>query len=149
MKVKIETKADEIQILEALKANRDLYLAELFTPIQIDIMIDNIKNDFPASMNAGFPTQLDLDMKHDEILNLGKTIMDLQNLSEGLKKKIKDFATDLIDLSNTEYVTDLRGGIERVALDMVGRREVILNKIGLNMMLSDDDKNYIANNLKA
>ena len=78
-------KKQEIEVLQSLKG--DTYFAQFFGGLDIDLMCENIKNDFPIELNCAFYQKAEIFKKQVEEQKQ-KTIEVKQNFVKGV---IDDF----------------------------------------------------------
>ena len=137
-------KSDEIKILEQLR-DSDSYFIDTFCKEDIDIMISNIRNDFPILTNTALQNKL-LEAKNiglenrtlkNTIKDLDEKVNEMQNANSVNVSIMEDFATALLrenDSDSTVY-------------DVLSVKTIISLKLKGSIPLNETDKNYIAKNL--
>lgn len=122
------TRQEEVKIIQSLKG--DTYFAQKFGQ-DIDVMCQNISNDFPIEMGCNFM------MKEDA----------LQKALEIQKKELEDrlmtFAHDII-LSVSSCTTE---NASTIVERYIGKDEVIKFKHANNIELSDNELDYLVSKL--
>lgn len=127
--MKTMTKQEEIQTLQSLKG--DTYFAQKFGQ-DIDVMCENIARDFPIELNCSFMTKEDA---------LQKALKEQQKKS---KDKFMTFAENVILSASMSTAAD----INKVVEGYIGKDAVIKFKHANNIQLTDEEIDYLVNNLK-
>lgn len=121
------TRQEEIKIIQSLKG--DTYFAQKFGK-DIDVMCQNISDDFPIEMGCNFM------MKEDAL----QKALEIQK--KELEDKIKDFAHEVISVaSHNAY------DINKVVEKYIGKDEVIKFKHANNVELTSEELDYLVSKL--
>ena len=120
-------KKQEIEILQSLKG--DTYFAQFFGGLDIDIMCQNIRNDFPIELNCGF------------YLKTGLLSKQLEEQKRKAREKKEEFIGFLIDDVNGEIPSQIYGRL----VDAVGQLFIINWKRERQYPLTEAEIEWLVN----
>lgn len=140
------TKTEEIKVLQSLKG--DTYFAQVFPNKVIDQMCENIKMDFALDNGIDiFEYSSSAQMYKGKVRTLRQNIDELTTENEALRK----MNNDLLELS---VLSILKAGFKydsneyKSIVALTGLRYIVLAKIKYGYALTDEEKEYLTNNLK-
>ncbi len=122
-------KEQEIKALTKL-VEMNGYFAEYFKK-DLDVMVDNIKKDFPIELGANFNLTREQQEQRERELK-------------------KDFHKEIIDLCDTLLCVNAETGNERAyerAVQKLGRRSVISRKRQLGLDITGEEIDYLISKL--
>lgn len=122
-------KEQEIKALTKL-VEMNGYFAEYFKK-DLDVMVDNIKKDFPIELGANFNLTREQQEQRERELK-------------------KDFYKEIIDLCDTLLCVNAETGNERAyerAVQKLGRRSVISRKRQLGLDITGEEIDYLISKL--
>lgn len=122
------TKQEEIKIIQSLKG--DTYFAQKFGK-DIDVMCQNISDDFPIEMGCNFM------MKEDAL----KKALEIQK--KEFEDKIDAFAHDILSVTSHNTYE-----VNKVVEKYIGKDEVIKFKHANNLELTGEELDYLVSKLK-
>ena len=124
-------KAKEIELLQSLKG--DTYFAQLFDDKQIDAMCENIRNDFPIECGLNL-FQGSAVAKENTKLKAALT---------SCWEKEFAVAKELLVKAN-----GLDDSLEDLAERLIGHKKCLVIKLRFALLLSEDDREELANLLQ-
>lgn len=140
------TKTEEIKVLQSLKG--DTYFAQVFPNKVIDQMCENIKMDF--ALDNGIETfeySTSAQMYKGKVRTLRQNIDELSTENDSLKKMNNELLEMLVTSSlSAGWKYDSKEYKQVVSL--VGQKYIILAKIKRGNALTEQEKEYLTNNLK-
>ena len=140
------TKTEEIKVLQSLKG--DTYFAQVFPNKVIDQMCENIKMDL--ALDNGIETfeySTAAQMYKGKVRTLRQNINELSTENDSLKKMNNELLEMLVTSSlSAGWKYDSKEYKQVVSL--VGQKYIILAKIKRGNALTEQEKEYLTNNLK-
>lgn len=138
-------KQEEIKCLQSLKG--DTYFAQIFKPDTIDAMCENIRLDRQidclVDMFANLPEVLKMKSQIKTLGNqLGEAKKDIGKLNEE-----RDDWMDFLLKAAEDAVYPMDKEITDKVIAAIGKKEMIRKKLKLNIELSDEDKEWLFNNI--
>ena len=118
------TKQEEIKTLQSLKG--DTYFAQYFKDSDIDIMCDNIRNDFAIEGGTSFATKIDY----------------LKRVIENNDKEVRD---QIFCLIGKMIVLAHDPEMENIFENIIGKLKLIKLKRSKNIPLTNDEIDYLIN----
>ena len=140
------TKIEEIKVLQSLKG--DTYFAQVFPNKVIDRMCENIKMDF--TLDNGIETfeySSAAQMYKGKVRTLRQNIDELSTENDALRKMNKELFEMLV-LASLRAGYDYDSKEYKQIVSLVGKKNIILAKIKHGHALTDEEKQYLTNNLK-
>lgn len=138
-------KQDEIKCLQSLKG--DTYFAQIFKPETIDAMCENIRLDRQidclVNMFANLPEVLKL---KSQVNTLEKELAEAKNDINKLNEERDDWMDFLLKAAE-DAVYPMDKEITEKVVAAIGKKEMIRKKLKLNIELSDEDKDWLYNNI--
>lgn len=140
------TKTEEIKVLQSLKG--DTYFAQVFPSKVIDQMCENIKMDFaPDCGIETFEYSLAAQSWKAKYIESDERAKGLQSENESLKRTNNELLEMLVTSSlSAGWKYDSKEYKQIVSL--VGQKYIILAKIKRGNALTEEEKEYLTNNLK-
>lgn len=138
-------KQEEIKCLQSLKG--DTYFAQIFKPDTIDAMCENIRLD------RQIDCLVDMFANLPEVLKMKSQIKTLENQLDEAKKDIgklneeRDDWMDFLLKAAEDAVYPMDKEITDKVIAAIGKKEMIRKKLKLNIELSDEDKEWLFNNI--
>lgn len=138
-------KQDEIKCLQSLKG--DTYFSQVFKPDTIDAMCENIRLD------RQIDCLVDMFANIPEVLNLKSQVKTLEKQIDEAKKNIgklneeRDDWMDFLLKAAEDAVYPMDKEITEKVVAAIGKKEMIRKKLKLNIELSDEDKEWLFNNI--
>jgi hypothetical protein len=122
------TKAKEIEVIKSLVA-MDGYFAEYFKG-DLEVMIDNIHNDFPIEMGIKSTNTIEYFQKRND-------------------ETVEKHALEILDLCDTLLCVYEETGNQRLyerAVEKLGQRNVIARKRILGLKITGNEIDFLINN---
>lgn len=138
-------KQEEIKCLQSLKG--DTYFSQVFKPDTIDAMCENIRLD------RQIDCLVDMFANIPEVLNLKSQVKTLEKQIDEAKKDIgelneeRDDWMDFLLKAAEDAVYPMDKEITEKVVAAIGKKEMIRKKLKLNIELSDEDKEWLFNNI--
>lgn len=120
-------KVKEIELLQSLKG--DTYFAQLFDDQQIDVMCENIKNDYP----------IELGLNLFESSSIAKELAELKKQLACCRGREESAAEGILLKANEHLDTSL----EDLAARLVGYKECLTIKLRLALPISGEDRDTL------
>ena len=140
------TKTEEIKVLQSLKG--DTYFAQVFPNKVIDQMCENIKMDFALDNGIeSFEHSSVAQMYKGKVRILRQNIDELSSENDALRKMNNELLEMLV-------ISSLQAGFSydskeyKQIVSLVGQKYIILAKIKRGNALTEQEKEYLTNNLK-
>ena len=118
-------KKQEIEILQSLKG--DTYFAQFFGGLDIDIMCENIKNDYPIELNCAFNKKAEIAEKEK------------RDMRSHFNEKIENMTRSIIDACDGY----LEEGVNDILVHEVGKLFIIKHKRSKGYSLTDKEIDYL------
>lgn len=125
-------KVKEIELLQSLKG--DTYFAQLFGDQQIDVMCEDIKNDYPIEFGLSL----------FEGSSIAKENAELRKQLTRHAKLEESVAKDLLCKAN-EHIDSL---LEDLAEQLIGHEKCLVIKLQNAVPLTDEDRDFLVKLLK-
>lgn len=140
------TKTEEIKVLQSLKG--DTYFAQVFPNKVIDQMCENIKMDF--ALDNGIETfeySTAAQSWKAKYISSNELVEDLRSENESLKR-INNELLEMLVISSLSAGWKYDSKEYKQIVSLVGLKYIILAKIKRGNALTEQEKEYLNNNLK-
>lgn len=140
------TKTEEIKVLQSLKG--DTYFAQVFPSKVIDQMCENIKMDFALDNGIGtFEYSTAAQSWKAKYISSNELVEDLRSENESLKR-INNELLEMLVIASLQAGYNYDSKEYKQIVSLVGQKYIILAKIKHGYALTEQEKEYLTNNLK-
>lgn len=140
------TKTEEIKVLQSLKG--DTYFAQVFPSKVIDQMCENIKMDFALDNSIEtFEYSSAAQSWKAKYIESNDFVKGLQSENESLKR-INNELIEMLVISSLQAGYNYDSNEYKQIVSLVGQKYIILAKIKRGNALTEQEKEYLTNNLK-
>lgn len=135
----------EIETLQSLKGGT--YFHQIFPDSVIDAMCENIRMDFPVDMNIEmFSNCHEAFMAREEAKKLRGQLDEANNMLADLREQKNAMADFLIELE-ANLTQPMREIVAKKVIDLIGSKETIKRKLKIGVGLTEEEKDWLINNL--
>lgn len=140
------TKTEEIKVLQSLKG--DTYFAQVFPNKVIDQMCENIKMDFALDNSIKtFEYSTAAQSWKAKYISSNELVEDLRSENESLKR-INNELLEMLVIASLQAGFSYDSKEYKQIVSLVGLKYIIFAKIKRGNALTEQEKEYLTNNLK-